>query len=349
MQISKDAVVELVCDAVSRINNGVSKTLTARRDDESPPLDPRHLTDTRTRVSTLLEYSLSYEMNHILKERNEGFSISNVLWNVFPDLIVRDSARNNTMGLEIKALHTAAEEKSANLSTPLPLIRKARDFIVILIWGWSREPVNGTVITYPHIHDYRVFDAWLVAKFRDTTWLINNGNRVKGIDISTPIINGNNGEYKAEEGNLGKLMRINMSSDTSTELPYYEEMRTEATEYESFKGKTLALGIIETIKDICYVIDEEACIYANIETYPTQATLIATAQLNGRNIFFTAGPKNRNALAAAIGTTQPGDKTIHLGTKLDWTVFDAYEEWPEVGAGNKPETALPQIRELVIV
>jgi hypothetical protein len=98
-------VQSLLNKAVERVNNGVSKTLTARRSSETPPLDPRHLTDTRTRVSTLLEYSLAYEMNHLLAEEGRGFSVSSVLWNVFPDLVVRDASRNPTIGLEVKALH----------------------------------------------------------------------------------------------------------------------------------------------------------------------------------------------------------------------------------------------------
>jgi hypothetical protein len=77
-------------EAIERINRGVSQTLTARLSTEKPPSDPRHLTDTRTRVSTLLEYSLAYELNQVLLKDGAGLSVSAVLWNVFPDLIVRN-------------------------------------------------------------------------------------------------------------------------------------------------------------------------------------------------------------------------------------------------------------------
>ncbi len=60
-QITKDILMPMILEAVTRINNGISKTLTARKTSEVPPQDTRHLTDTRARVSTLLEYSLSYE------------------------------------------------------------------------------------------------------------------------------------------------------------------------------------------------------------------------------------------------------------------------------------------------
>jgi hypothetical protein len=98
-------------------------------------------------------------MNHLLDEEGQGFSVSPVLWNVFLDLVVRDSRRNPTIGLEVKALHTAVEEKSANLSTPLHVIKKKKDFVVILIWAWLRENIGGVSVTYAHIHAAQVFSA----------------------------------------------------------------------------------------------------------------------------------------------------------------------------------------------
>jgi len=75
------ALVQSLLDrAVAQVNRGISKTLTARRSVEMPPLNLRHLTDTRTRVSTLLEYSLAYEMNHLLADEGKGHSVSAVLW-----------------------------------------------------------------------------------------------------------------------------------------------------------------------------------------------------------------------------------------------------------------------------
>ncbi|MEQ1853392.1 MAG: hypothetical protein ABMA01_17580, partial [Chthoniobacteraceae bacterium] len=168
---NREYVQELIGKAVERINNGVSKTLTARLQSEAPPLDPRHLTDTRTRVSTLLEYALGYELNHLLIDEDEGRSASAVLRNVFPDFIIRDAQRVPFIGLEVKALHTAAEEKSANLSTPLHVIKRGSDFVIIIIWAWRREIVGGASITYAHIHAAELFDAYLLAQTRDYSWL----------------------------------------------------------------------------------------------------------------------------------------------------------------------------------
>ncbi len=344
-EITKDVLLPLILEAIERINNGVSKTLTARRSSEIPPQDTRHLTDTRTRVSTLLEYSLSYELNHILVEKGIQHTISNVLWNVFPDLVVRDSSFEDVAGLEVKALHSAAEEKSANLHTPLPLIRKGRDFIVILVWGWTREQDQYKDITYPHIHDVGIFDAWLIAKMRDSTWLINNKDRIKGIDISTPIIDSDDGGYKAEEGNLGKLMRISMSENTSNDMPSYDAMREEANEYEAFKSKILLLGLKETMKDISWVLGGAEFLEDKITQLPITAEEIGCCNLPDKKVFFVSGRKSANSVWDGILTTlEDNNVIVHLGYKLDWKVIKHLESWTVTSSGKKPDIELEKIR-----
>lgn len=345
MAYDKVFLTSIITKAVDRINNGISKTLTARRTDEIPPQDPRHLTDTRTRVSTLLEYSLSYEMNYILQENGGNESISNVLWNVFPDLVVRNQQRENIMGLEVKALHTAAEEKSANLSTPLPLIRKGKDFIIIIIWGWVQESINNTSITYPHIHEVGIFDAWLIAKIRDITWLINTGDRVEGIDISTPILNQDETTFKAEEGNLGKLLRIHMSDKTSPNTPYFTEMSSEAKEYTYFTSKALYLGACETAKDICYSLDGEIELINGIDQYPEVITCIAIIQVGDNRVTVAAGPKRGKKWTQEFEIITPSDRLLHLGSKLQWEIYSGKDGWVQASSGKKPDIELERICE----
>lgn len=345
LDVTKDVLLPLIQKAKERINIGVSKTLTARRSNEIPPQDPRHLTDTRTRVSTLLEYSLSYELNSILVENRMPHTISNVLWNVFPDLVVRDSSFEDVAGLEVKALHSAAEEKSANLHTPLPLIRRGRDFIVILIWGWVREQDQEKDITYPHIHDVGIFDAWLIAKMRDSTWLINSGDRIKGIDISSPIINSGSGGYKAEEGNLGKLMRISMSEDTSNEIPYYDDMKIEAEEYEDFKRKILLLGLKETMKDISWALGGVEFLEDKISNLQSTAQEIGCFNLADKKVFFVSGRKNANSeWGDILNTLEESSVIVHLGNKLDWKVIKYLDAWNVSSSGSKPDIELEKIR-----
>lgn len=344
---AREFVHALLARAVDRVNQGVSTTLTSRRSSERPPRDPRHLTDTRTRVSTLLEYSVAYEMNNVLAEEGHGYSISTVLWNVFPDLIVRDEHRANVLGLEVKALHTAAEEKSANLETPVQIIRSEQDCVVILIWGWMIGEVNGTSITYPHIHACGVFDAWLLAKIRDYGWLWNQNARVKGIDLCTPIIDGADGKYKAEEGNLGKLMRIAMPEALPTTVPSYAEMKVENERYTQFMSLVLALGLRETFLDVCTLDGAVNVVTEEPHSYPNTCRVLGGAtRSNGTSLSLIAGPRPSRWLrdtddAAFLN----GATCLWLSQKLNWKVYrKEANEWGEVASGQKPDSELDAIR-----
>lgn len=337
----------LLLKAVDRVNTGASTTLTARLSEEQPPRDPRHLTDTRTRVSTLLEYSIAYEMNEILSEEGDGFSVSAVLWNVFPDLLIRDKLRQPLFGLEVKALHTAAEEKSANLATPITIIRRDEDFLVILLWGWMSTKKDGVSITYPHIHAANVFDAWLLAKIRDYGWLFNHGNRVKGIDLCSPIIDGEVGLYKAEEGNLGKLMRIGLPSGSPDTLSDIEEMRKEYQQYETFLQLILALGLRETFIDVCALDDVVPAISEEQVSYPERCCVIGRSKRkNGAEFLLIAGPSPASWLSGIDMNDQPiGTSCLWLGQKLSWIVFEKADSgWINKGSGNKPDSDLDAIQ-----
>lgn len=287
----------------------------------------RGTTDTRTRVSTLLEYALAYELNHLLVEEGEGRSASAVLWNVFPDLIIRDARRAPFIGLEVKALHTAAEEKSANLSTPLHVIKRGTDFVVIIIWAWRRETIDGVSITYPHIHAAELFDAYLLAQTRDYTWLYNQGGRIKGIDISTPLITPEEqpkgDRFKAEEGNMGKLMRIGLEARLPATTPGLAEMQAEAELYERFKTRTLALGLTETFREICDLQRATEVECKSVDDYPKALIQIGQAKLPGqRRIYLFAGGNSKSAARQKLDSVAhpPGTMAFWLGSKLKWTV-----------------------------
>ena len=344
-------VQSLLNKAVDRVNGGVSKTLTARRSSETPPLDSRHLTDTRTRVSTLLEYSLAYEMNHLLAEEGKGFSVSSVLWNVFPDLVVRDANRNPTIGLEVKALHTAAEEKSANLSTPLHIIKKGSDFVVILIWAWVRENLGDVSITYPHIHVAEVFDAYLLAQTRDYSWLFNQGGRIKGIDISTPIISSESrrDRFKAEEGNMGKLMRIELETRLPASTPNLADLRREAEKYLRFKHRALGLGLTETFREICDLQKANQLECRPPQNYPTALTELGSARLPSGAVFclFAGGSISHLIRTTPDQARHPsGTLALWLSSKLKWVIVKADgDSWRQVATGNKPDTAYEKIKQ----
>ena len=349
---NREYVQGLIGRAVERINNGVSKTLTARLQSEAPPLDPRHLTDTRTRVSTLLEYALAYELNHLLIEERKGRSASAVLWNVFPDLVIRDAQRVPFFGLEVKALHTAAEEKSANLSTPLHVIKRGIDFVAIIIWAWRRESIGGVSITYPHIHEAQLFDAYLLAQMRDYSWLFKKGKQRKGIDISTPLITPkkrpNSQRYKAEDNNIGKLLRIGLEAGLPAATPGLKAMQAEAVLYERFKTQALVLGLAETFREICDLQRAKDVECASLDEYPKLLKQIGSAVLKKRrSIYLFAGGNIKS-----LSRTKPdsakypvGTVAFWLGAKLKWVALKVVgKSWKQVANGNKPDTAYEKIQ-----
>ena len=316
-------VEHLVKEAVNRINKGVSRTLTARRLDENPPLHTRHLTDTRTRVSKLLEYALAYEMNRVLAANEDNYTVSAVLWNVFPDLVIRDKQLKNVAGLEVKALHTAAEEKSANLSTSLSVIRKKKDFLVVLVWGWLVENNGEVEMYYPHVHSIDVLDAWCLARIRDLEWLRKEGDkqsrRPKGIDLGSPVICQQEDMYKSEEGNMGKLMRIGLTGNLPTSIPYSEEIEKEAEKYEQFKQRVIGFGLANTFNDVCNYLGIKFESMNETTRYPPKYQILGKAVIgNEKRIYFGAG-SGPNIGAHTEKDCDPGkDSVFWLGQKLDW-------------------------------
>ena len=350
MNCSKIEIEALCREAQDRVNEGVAKTLMGRLSSEAPPNDPRHLADTRTRVSTLLEFALAYEANNILAERGDGESVSCVLWNVFPDLLIRSNTGISEAGLEIKALHTAAEEKSANLSTPLSQIRSGKDFLVIVIWGWERENSRGAEMQYPRIYFTEVFDAHLIARIRDYTWLLNQGGRIKGIDINTPFLSTERSAtvFKSEEGNLGKLMRISFSENSSEALQDYEALRAEGHRFSTFQDRVLGKGLTEVFREVCFGLRTSDVHTTDVIAYPRESMPLGHCSMDqGGCLTLWGGPK----VLAALAETEAleGDAVIWLGPKLTWKVYSLTPDgWIEIGTGTKAENSIRDIDSAVL-
>jgi hypothetical protein len=350
MNWSKTEIEELCREAQDRVNQGVAKTLMGRLASEEPPNDPRHLTDTRTRVSTLLEYALGYEANSILAEREGGNFVSCVLWNVFPDLLIRSSGGEAEAGLEIKALHTAAEEKSANLSTPLSRIRAGQDFLVIMIWGWDRDDSRDAEMRFPRIHFTEVFDAHIIARIRDYTWLLNQSGRTKGIDINTPFLSveGSDSDFKAEEGNLGKLMRISFSENSSEALQDYEVLKEEGRRFSAFQARVLGKGLTEVFREVCFELRTSDMHTNDVIAYPSEPTRLGHCLMEqGGCLALWGGPRIRSVLAETEATV--GDAVIWLSSKLNWKVYSLTADgWIQIGEGKKAENSIREIDSVIL-
>lgn len=345
----QEEVKILFQNAKERINTGVSRDLMCRLANEVPPNETRHLTDTRTRVSTLLEYALGYEANEILREKGGNQWLSCVLWNVFPDLLLRNESGSIEAGVEVKALHTAAEEKSANLSTPLSKIRAAGDYLVIMSWGWERSLKFGTDARYPHVYFVEVFNAHHLARIRDFTWLMNQGNRVKGVDCSTPIISSHDNirEFKAEEGNLGKLMRINLDNPPPPGFPDREHLINEAQRFETFQKKVLGLGLIAVFKEVCFGISGTEIEAQETSGYPKNLEELGKCTLpSGATLSLWAGNRLRSNLDSIPGKNK--DVIIWLGVKLAWKIYMRCDgQWVKLEEGKKAESSISTIDDAI--
>lgn len=341
----RDSVQRLFEKARDRINSGVSRDLTCRLEHEIPPNDTRHLTDTRTRVSTLLEYSLAFEAGEVLKKEYDNHWLSFVLWNVFPDLLLRGSDGKVVAGIEVKALHTAAEEKSANLSTPISKIRSGGDFIVIMNWSWQRFTKSRAAARFPRIHSIDTFNAHALARIRDFTWLKNQGSRIKGIDCSTPILSSQNTEglFKAEEGNLGKLMRIRLDQELPDDFPEKDALIKENGRFVEFQDQVIALGLTSVFDDVCFGIGASDVDTKKLTTYPNKPTLLGQAKLpSSKSLHLWAGNGIPGKLKEVSG--EKGDFVLSLGRKLDWALYiHDGNKWKKVSDGKKAENSIALI------
>lgn len=345
--MTKDEIEQYLSQAVREINTGDSRALVARLPSEKPPVDYRHLTDTRGRVSTLLEYALGYELNQLARE--DGYWVSNVLWNRFPDLLVRQQNGVKSAGLEIKALHVDAEEKSANLSTPISLIEKDKDFIVVMIWGWVRESLEDVDIVIPYIHRAEIFDAWQLAKMRDYGWLNSIRQRSKLIDIECPMIQKtDNTQFKPEEGNLGKLMRLSPTNDLPENIPGFMELNETIKEYQEFISRTHDLCVTEIFREIAILISggDEGLTLSNGVSENAQCREVGRFDDGTNKIRFLYGRQPSNYLGASeIPNTE---SIFHLSVKLEWTIFkydNSQKKWSSIKNGQKPGVSYEAILE----
>ena len=327
--------------AVVQANQSLLPTFCARLGSEKPPSSTRHLTDTRTRVSSLLETVVGIEMNRIaMTEKGNAKSVSAVLWNVFPDLRVRDGSRNPLIGLEVKAVHTAAEEKSANLSTPLNSIRKGHDFLVILLWSWDRATEGECEYLYPKIHKSYILDAYQLAKARDYNWLSNGApGRYKAIDLATALLSppgkAVNDLFQAEGGNLGKLMRISLNDSVASE--YGDEMQAVLSEFTSFQNEALVTGVAQTFKELCIEAGWRVSHIEEPASFPSELHVIGKADALNHQVFAVCGRLRRDI---AVSGSRPGDTIVFFGKKLEWEVLKVGSDSLPISlrAGKKAES-----------
>lgn len=204
---------DLIEPAISRMNQDRMQYRYGLFSDQSIPQNQANLTDTRTRMGVLLESEMARAIEEIIREDYsiDNWHVNYVIANQFPDLALRNNEGDMGLRLEIKAIETVAEEKAANFDTLIKDIRKDKDFVVVMIWGWAETGRRKDL--WPEIKKFYVFDAYLLAKMRDTYWLNSPpveeklGGGRQGFDVVGAVTSTDKG-FKEEEGNLGKVTRL---------------------------------------------------------------------------------------------------------------------------------------------
>lgn len=181
---------------------------------ERIPENERNLTDTRNRVSLIIEYEVARISNKILNDESEN----DLFWcyvvaNRFPDLEVRSPSGERHLRVEVKCLQSIAEENAANFDTLRKDINPKTDFVVVFLWEWKYDGEAGPVKwdRAPFLLRGYVFHAASLALLRDHYWLNrpprNLGDGHQGFDLRYAV-NCVGGVYSEEEGNYGKLLRL---------------------------------------------------------------------------------------------------------------------------------------------
>jgi hypothetical protein len=233
-------------EVIARYNSENSRKKFALYQNEQVPTNERNLTDVRTRLGVLIEFELSRISNELLLE----LGINDIFWsyviaNRFPDLEARRNDGEKLLRLEIKCLQCVAEEKAANFDTLIKDINPYTDFVAVCLWDWEAAgAIECSWDKAPKIFKIYVFNAYALAKLRDSYWLnrppTNLGNGCQGFDIRHAVTCAN-GRYSKEQGNYGKLTRI--WREGFTHRPASDDVLTDTEqEYCAFQKEIILAG-----------------------------------------------------------------------------------------------------------
>ena len=204
--------LEFVPRVIQRLNSDSMRRQIALYGGDRVPENERNLTDVRNRVSILIEYKFAWISNEMLRDHG----IKDLFWayvvaNRFPDLEVRSDQGSLGIRVEVKCIQSVAEEKSANFDALMKDLNPNCDYVAVFLWEWFFDTVDTNWDRAPKILRAFIFHAESLARLRDYNWLMTPpkdlGSGFQGFDLRYAV-NCKKGEYKLEEGNFGKLLRI---------------------------------------------------------------------------------------------------------------------------------------------
>lgn len=351
---------EILPKGVERVNEGVFKLMSAKLPSEQLPTNQRNLTDARTRIGTLLEYTLAVEVNHLLKNeyKLEAYDVGFVLANQYPDLVIRNENHEAVIRLEVKSIQGISEEKSANFDALVRNVRQNADLLCIMLWEWETIKEKKVLVDFPKIHKVYAFNAHDITRIRDEGWLgnITNDIGMKLVDISGVYVPSNvDGQvvYKEEEGNLGKLLRIDTESQTVKEL----QGNYTTVDYTSFKKQVVLFGLIQVSMNCLksFGSDEEPLSLVNESDFSSdQANLLyyAYRSIDDTHLLIIGGNRQKKAqikeLSKSIADIYETKtlKVLVFNDKFKWDFYSYDGSLKKDKDGNKPEYAYEELAPL---
>lgn len=248
---------------VEKLNTSRYRRMLALYNGDRIPENERNLTDTRNRVSLIIEYHLAAISNEIFSEDGlDNLFCSSVVANRFPDLEYHNNQGKKGVRIEVKCIESIAEEKSANFDTLIKDIRLNSDYVVVFLWEWSKEQDGIHWDRAPKILKTFIFHARSLAQLRDQSWLNSPPSNIRGFqgfDIRNAVVCGSSGDYSVEEGNYGKLLRIWKSGDRYFSFGDEPLIKDTTDEYFRFKNETIKSGFdFISVSKIAAIKDEKA-------------------------------------------------------------------------------------------
>lgn len=319
----------LMEECVQRVNDRFSLRFMSKLATERLPTHQRNLTDARTRIGILLEYSFALALQDALETNGtSGYRMSYVVTNRYPDLYIRDASSEVVIRLEVKALQLISEEKSANFDALVRDVHSGKDILCVLLWEWSDVEFQDTSINFPEVARGFAFEAYPIARARDLGWLSQRTARlVKGVDVSGPVV-GNATSLRKEEHNMGKLMRI-LGDDELRALPQELQQHPTVGAYRQFKNFTISAGLAHNASRLFEELG------TTIE-YPSEFThsssaiqTIAQGQIDGadRNLVVAAGGRltapRMSEYARELRSASVGNALVVIfNEKFFWSIHE---------------------------
>lgn len=202
-------LTNLFGNAANRVNTYFSpeRLVKQPRDIEPLPEDKRQLSSYRTRIGTMLEYALSTEAVHLLKERyGDQYFLTFAVAHEYPDFYFRDQALSVLLRIEMKAVDADSDEQAARFSTPTAQINSEEDLLLLIGWEWrDLIRLEGIIGEYPHIFACCIIPAGEIARERDIR-LEKTDGKIEGEQVY--VYSTQKREYVPDPGNYGKLWRI---------------------------------------------------------------------------------------------------------------------------------------------